>query len=371
MKISCTRDNLASALSLVSGLATKSVNLPILSNVLIRAEEQKVEIVATNLELAIVVSLRSKVERAGSFTVPARTLTDFINLLSEEKVDLELKENELVVACGKSATKIKGVPADDYPVIPSAGDGKGFVVASEDMKRGLAQVNLAAARNDIRPELSGVLFNFEAGDLVLAATDSYRLAEKKIKLAQGKDGLRVIVPGRTAQEIAHILAANNDLEAEKTVRLLLTENQIAVNFQNVQMISRLVEGQYPDYGQIIPKTFRTTAEFSVDKMSKEIKAAGLFTTIGVNAVSFEMEPSDGKIKISSTSTQTGEYQSELESEMTGDKNSILLNHRYLLDGLNSLSGAVGKFSMINADSPCVLSDKSDPSYLYIVMPIRQ
>jgi DNA polymerase-3 subunit beta len=374
MKFTCLKENLATALSLITGLATKSVNLPILSNVLIKADEQKVEIISTNLELAIIVTVRAKVETAGSFTVPARTLSDFVNLLDAEKIDLELKENELVVACGKSATKIKGAPADDFPVIPALGQGQGFLVVAEDLKRGLNQVSLAAARNDIRPELSGILFNFNpenSGGLIIAATDSYRLAEKKIKIFQGKESFRVIVPGRTAQEISHVLAAPNEITAEKNARIIVNENQISVNFNNVQMVSRLVEGQYPDYVQIIPKDFKTTAEFSLAKITKEIKAASLFTTIGVNAVAFELSPEENEIKINSTSTQTGEYKSGLEAEIKGEKNSILLNHRYLLDGLNNLNGDIGMLKIISGDSPCILAGKGDESYLYVVMPIRQ
>lgn len=373
MKFTCTKNNLATALSLVSGIATKSVNLPILNNVLIKAETQKVEIISTNLELAIIVNVRSKVDEPGSFTVPARTLTDFINLMNEEKVDIQLKDNELVLTCGKSSTKIKGMPAEDYPVIPAVSEGHGFLVAVDDIKTALDQVNIATARNDIRPELSGVFFGFNGdnkGQLVLAATDSYRLAEKKIALALGTESHKIIVPGRTAQEISHILSAGDELEAEKNVRIVISDNQIAVNYNSVQLVSRLVEGQYPDYTQIIPKEFKTTIEVAIEKMSKEIKAASLFSTIGVNAVSLEIEPNQG-VKIASTSTQTGEYHSEIESGVTGEKNSILLNHRYLLDGLNSLSGAVAIMKIIHADSPCIVVSKTDPSYLYIVMPIRQ
>jgi len=374
MKLTCTRENLLNTLSLVANLASKSVNLPILSNVLIKADEQKVEIIATNLELAIVANLRAKVEVAGSFTVPAKTLTEFIGLLSDEKVEIEQIENEIIISCGKSSTKIKGMPSDEYPVIPQNGEGQGFLIAAEDFRKGLNQVNLAAARNDIRPELSGILFSFNQDNnklLIIAATDSYRLAEKKIKLIQGNENFRVIVPGRTAHEISHILSSANELEAEKNARIIVSENQITVNYNNVQMISRLVEGNYPDYTQIIPTNFKTEAKFSASKMSKEIKAASLFTTVGVNAVSLEFDTSAGSIKISSNSTQTGEYKSEIEVAAKGENNSILLNHRYLFDGLNNISSDEGVLKIVHSDNPCVLSGVNDDSYLYIIMPIRQ
>ncbi len=376
MKFSCTKDNLAQALSLVAGLATKNVNLPILSNVLLKAEAQRVEISSTNLELAIVANVRAIVDDPGIFTVPGRTLLDFVNLMTEEKIDFELKDNELLVVCGRSATRIKGSPADEFPVIPSMNEGKGFALPARDFKKGLSEVTASAAKSDIRPELAGVFFGFNTGGdkiLTLAATDSYRLAEKKLELEQSAgETVKIIVPGRTANEIVHILSAGTgEISEEKNARLLIGENQIALHYGSVQLVSRLVDGQYPDYPQIIPKEFKTTAEFEVNKFIKEIKAASLFTTVGVNAISVEMNPESGLMNISSTSTQTGEYKSEVESQITGEKNNILLNHRYLLEGLSNMEGQSGEIKMINADSPCLLTSKEDPNYLYIVMPIRQ
>jgi DNA polymerase-3 subunit beta len=374
MKFSCTKEKLVRALSLTTSVANKSVNLPILGNVLIRAEMQKVEVVANNLEMAIIANLSAKVEEEGSFTVPARTLSDFVTLLPDEKIEIELKENELVVACGKSSTKIKGTPSEEFPIVPKLEEGKGFLVRAEDLKRGLAQVMTAVAKNDIRPELSGVFCSFNGESyqgLILAATDSYRLAEKKVKLSQGGEQVRIIIPGRAAQEIGHILGQNDNMEKETGARILVGDNQVAVNYDSVQLVSRLVDGQYPDYTQIIPKEFKTTAIFNVGQMVKEIKAASLFTTSGVNAVSLDINTSQGTLGVSSTSTQTGEYSSEFGGEITGEENSILLNHRYVLDGLNNISSDQAVLKVINGDSPCLLVPQNDDSYLYIVMPIRQ
>lgn len=376
MKFSCTKENLSQALSLCAGLATKNVNLPILSNVLLKAEAQRVEISSTNLELAIVVSVRAIVDVPGVFTVPGRTLLDFVNLMTEEKIDFELKDNELSVVCGRSATKIKGAPGDEFPVIPAMNEGKGFALLARDFKKGLSEVAASTAKSDIRPELSGVYFGFNIDGekkLTLAATDSYRLAEKKLSLEQSvEENIKIIVPGRTVGEMMHILGASgSEISEEKNARVLVSENQIALHYGSVQLVSRLVDGQYPDYPQIIPKEFKTSAQFEVNKLIKEIKAASLFTTVGVNAINVEINPETGLINISSTSTQTGEYKSEVESDITGEKNNILLNHRYFLDGLSNIEGQTGEIQMINADSPCLLKSKEDPDYLYIVMPIRQ
>lgn len=374
MKFTCVKENLVNALSLVSPLASKNLNLPILSNVLIKADDQKVEIISTNLELAMVVTIRAKVDENGSFTVPAKTLFDYVHLISDEKAEFEVVNNELVVSAGKSSTKIKGMPADEFPVVPSLGEGAGFSALAEDLKKALGQVNVAAARNDIRPELSGVFFNLNSSEskMTLAATDSYRLAEKKIKISQCKEDKKAIVPGRTALELARVLSAENEMsDGEKNVRVILGENQIAATYNNVQLVSRLVEGQYPDYTQIIPTNHKTEINFSVSVITKEIKAASLFTTAGVNAVLLENEKDGNEISVSSTSTQTGEYNSKPEAEVKGEKNAILLNHRYLLDGLNSLNGDVGTLRLTNGDNPCLLRAKADESLLYIIMPIRQ
>ncbi len=376
MKFSCTKENLVQTLSIVSGVAGKNANLPILGNVLIKAEEQKVEITATNLEAAAIVNLRAKIELSGSFTAPARTLLDYVGLLTGERMDIELVENELLVKCGRSSTKIKGAPADDFPIIPLISEGRGFLLLAEDVKKGLSQVLPSVARTDIRAELSGVYFGFNTennnGLLTMAATDSYRLAEKKIKIIQGADSLKMIVPGRTIQEIIRALSLSEaDDGGEKNVRLLVSENQIAVSYGNTRLVSRLVDGQYPDYAQIIPKDFKTTAEFDTDAMVKEIKAAALFSTSGVNAVSVDLNTGQGSIGVSSTSTQTGEHSSEVEAEIQGEENSVLLNHRYLLDGLSGLNTPRAVLKVVSADSPCVLSPKGDESFLYIIMPVRQ
>ncbi|OGH88958.1 MAG: DNA polymerase III subunit beta [Candidatus Magasanikbacteria bacterium RIFOXYD2_FULL_36_9] len=374
MKITCTKDNLSKALSIVGGIANKNVNLPILGNVLIKADDQQTEIIATNLELAIVAHVRSKVDEPGSFTVPAKTLSEFVNLLSDDKIEMELKDNELLITCGKSSTKIKGTPADEFPVIPSVSDGSGFLFNAEQLKSGLGQTVSSLAKSEIRPELSGMYFGFNTSyysGLIIAATDSYRLAEKKIKVQQGEGEFKIIVPGRTAQEIIHILSLADNEDKEQNVRILVGENQIAMHYGNIQLVSRLVEGNYPDYAQIIPKEFKTSAMFDTGKMTKEIKMASLFTTIGVNAISCIINSKEGAVKLASTSSQTGEYSSEIAAEINGDDNSIMLNHRYVLDGLNNIKSETSTLKMINADSPCLFVPTNDDTFVYIVMPIRQ
>lgn len=374
MKFTCTKENLAYSLQLVSAIAQKHTHLAILSNIFIQANDQKVELVATDLEIALKVQLRAKVDEPGSFTVPAKTLVDYVNLLPETQIDISLVDNELSIEAGRSRTKIKGSGAEEFPVIPDIEEVHSYLIDAKTLKESLSNVLVAIAKNDIRPELSGVYMGFfteRYEGLVLAATDSYRLTEKKVKVKQGTEMIKCIVPSKTAVEMSRLISLVKQEDGEKDVRLWVSPNQIAMRFDHFEMTSRLIEGRYPDYAQIIPTKFTTIATFKSDDMVKKIKAASLFTANGVNAVNVEVKAPEHVISISSTSSQTGEHTSELESEVEGSPNAIVLNHRYVLDGLQQIGSENAVFQLNSADAPCMLTPMGDDSYLYIVMPIRQ
>ncbi|MFB6181313.1 MAG: DNA polymerase III subunit beta [Candidatus Magasanikbacteria bacterium] len=373
MKLTCTRENLANSLDQVSGVVDKNPNLPILKNILIEVGESKVELTATNLELTVKSTFRAKVEEQGEFTVPASTLKDYIHLLNDEKVEIELEGNELSVTCGTSSTKIKGEDPEEYPVIPEVEEKFTYSLLAEPFRQSLKNTEIAVAQNEIRPELSGVFFGF-FGDrhdgLVLAATDSYRLAEKKMSVAQGEDELECIVPGSTVSEMARLISNAQSLTDESQVRISFNENQMIMRYGDFELSSRLVEGDYPDYAEIIPDSFSSEASFPVDVMIQKIRAASLFTTAGVNSVEFILNSSDNNIEISSDSTQKGEHEDQVEADITGEDNSILLNHRYVLDGLQNMSEEV-EFKMNSSESPCLFKEEGKSDYKYIVMPIRE
>jgi DNA polymerase III subunit beta len=372
MKFTCTKENISQVLGLAGSIAGRQTSLPILTNVYIDAKESGVEIIGTNLEIAIKAHLRAKVEQTGNFTVPAKMILDYINLLPEEQVVLTLEGNELLVSCGNSNTKIKGMPSDEFPVIPEIEEQHAYAVDVQQLKTALQQVVIATSKNEIRPELAGIschMFSERFFGMVLAATDSYRLAEKKTSISQGTDSTSCIIPARSAHEMIRILSVSN---AEETnVRFWISENQIALRYGNVEMTSRLIEGNYPDYTQIIPEEFKTVAIVSSDELTKRIKAASLFTADGVNAVSFDLNSTQNTLGISSTSTQAGEHSAELDGELEGEENSILLNHRYVLDGLQQMNVDKVQFCVNSGDAPCLFRPSESDEYLYIVMPIRQ
>jgi DNA polymerase-3 subunit beta len=293
--------------------------------------------------------------------------------LAEEQVEIYLEEANLVIQSGSSSTKIKGMPTEDYPVMPDLDEKHPFVVTAPELRRGLESSMIAAARNEIRPELAGVYFGFNTSrykGLVLAATDSYRLSEIKLPLTQGDDTIQVIVPLRAVLEIDRVLNSYKNTGGENNVRLWVGENQIALRFEDFEMTSRLVDGKYPDYTVIIPNSFKTTATLPVDAVKNKIKAAGLFTTTGTNAVLFDLKAGNQNLSISSMSSQTGEHTSIVDGVVRGEENSILLNHRYVLDGLQYIQGDLD-FNVNGQDSPCLLKQTGKDDFLYIVMPIRK
>ena len=373
MLFTCTKENLARALSVVSGVAGRGGNLPILQNIAIHAHESNVELVGTDLEVALRGFVRAKVDKTGSFTVPAKTLQEVVGVLADTNITIEAKDGGLQVSAGSTSTHIKGVGTDDFPVIPEVQEEKHYLLDAVSFKQALSQVLVAVARNEIRPELAGVymgLFTDRHNGMILAATDSYRLAEKKVSVKQGDEEHVCIVPAKTIGEMIRILGLVKLGASEHDARLWVSENQIALRFDQFEMTSRLVDGKYPDYAQIIPDKFATTSVFPVDEAVKHIKGAAVFTTTGMNAVSFDVNASQNSVAVSSTSAQTGAYSAEIDADVTGEENSILLNHRYVYDGLNHMSGPVA-FEVNSAEMPCMFHPIEDDSYKYIVMPIRQ
>lgn len=379
MKISCTQENLNQGLFVVSHLATKSSTLPILNNILIQASSNTIKLSATNLEIGVSCAIRGKVEAEGEFTVQSRLLADYVSLLPKERVDIEAPKdtdtNQVIkIKCKNHTTKIKGQPATDFPVIPQVDRGTAFKVGVEDLHRALNQVVFAVSISETRPEINGVLFNFGNGVVVLAATDSYRLAEKTITLSKqsNTETKRVIVPAKTLQELQRILGSLKDPAAISNVEeieIYVSENQALFVLGDIELVSRLVEGQYPDYRQIIPQQARTKSVVDTTELVKATKTAGLFARSGIYDVKLEF---GAGLVVSSTNTQLGENISELDAKLDGDKNSTVLNYRYLLDGLQNISADKVQIELVDNSSPCVLRpDDKSQEYLYIIMPIKQ
>ena len=376
MKFSILKENLNSALFIVSHITGKNINLPILNNVMIEAKDGNIKLISTNLEVGITHSLRGKIEKEGSFTVDSKVITDYVALLPNKRVDIEKKENNLVVECENYKTKVRGQAADEYPLIPSVDKNDYYSAQVDEFKKALVQVVFAVSTSETRMELSGVFFNFNNHKLTLAATDSYRLSEKEVNLKnRSGGGQSIIVPARTLQELIRILSGlkeNGDTSGDnEEIKFYISDNQILFTIKSTELISRLIEGQYPDYKQIIPATAKTTALVNRAELVRAVKASSLFSKTSINDVNLDFPKGKNQVVISSASDQTGESVISLEANSRGEDNGVVINYRYFLDGLNNLDGENVKIEIIDNNTPCLLKPEKEKDYLYIIMPIKQ
>lgn len=367
MKLSCTQENLNKGLSIVSHIASKNISLPILNNVLLKTENGVLKLSTTNLEMGITCDIRSKIEKEGSFTVSAKLLHDYISLLPNERVDIELKNNELELNCKNSKTVIKGIAAAEFPLIPSVSSKDVCRIKTSGFRKALSGVAFAVAFDETRPEISGVYFNFEKDKLIMVATDSYRLAEKAIEVEKPfTENKSVIVPIKTVQELIRILG-----EGDETITIYINENQILFTFNGVNLVSRIIEGQYPDYKQIIPKEFKTKVTINTQELIKTIKAVSLFCRSGVNDVSLKFLPDKKEVNVSATNIQLGENITRIDGEVEGEENNIVFNYRYLIEGVQNINTEDSVLEINSSMNPGVLKPKDEDNYLYIIMPIKQ
>ena len=381
MKLLCTQENLNHGLFAVSHISTKNINLPILNNILLKAEGGLIKLLSTNLEIGISCTIRGKVEEDGAYTIQARLLSDYINLLPRDTISMELIEDVskntsyLEIISKNNKTKIKGLPASDFPLIPQISKNQPLTLPLQEFRQAIAQVIFAVSVSETRPEIGGVLMHIQKNSLILAATDSFRLAEKTITLKNSaQTEQKVIIPAKTLQEVLRILNSfkePQDIEHVENITLYLSENQILFSLGNIEIISRLIEGQYPDYRQIIPTSFQTQSEITTVDILKAIKTASLFSRSGIYDIRLQFQVENKEVQVSGVNAQVGENESKITAEITGKNNEIVLNYRYLLDGLQNADAEDIILSLIDGASPCILRRKSQSDYLYIIMPIKQ
>lgn len=377
MKLTCTRDNLHQGLSIVSHLTGKNVNLPILQNVLVKAEAGTIRFTTTNLEMAVSCMIRGKVEESGEATIPSKLFFDYVSLLPNDAVILDGNVESVRVVCGNHKTKMNGLPSSEFPLVPRVHGLHTYHIPAEDFRVALSQVVFAVATNESRPELTGVVLKFSKGNgegrLTLAATDSYRLAERTIPVVTPiEEEASVIIPSKTLMEVSRILSVfRDDVECPPSIEMSVSESQAVFSYGPVELISRIIEGNYPDYQQIIPKQFETQAILDRDDLITSVKTASLFSKNGLFDVVLEFDPISKQLALKATDATRGENTTTCAADVSGQPNTVTLNYRYLLDGLNSMSCDQVLFRMIDIGNPCVLTPQGSENHLYLIMPIRQ
>lgn len=368
MKVTCTQENLTHALSIVSQSVGTDTTLPVLSNVLLETEGGRLKLSGTDLETGINMLIGGKVEKAGSVTVPAKLFAEYTRSLPNDKVLLEVKNNTLKISCGSFSASLNGIDPEEFPLIPQIKDKEICSVSAQVFLKGLNKTIFAAATDDSRPELAGVFVEFSPKKITLAATDSYRLAENIVEGAVIKGGAKsVIVPAKTFNQLIHILGESVD----GNLTMHLSENQMMFKYGDATLVTRLVEGQYPDYKQIIPDSFQTEAVCNQKELGQSVKTTGLFSRDASNDIQFEFNVPAKEIVLTASSSQVGKNTSKFGCKMKGETSQVIFNHRYLLDGLAPLTSEEVNLFTNGSSGPGVLRGDDDKGYTYVVMPIKQ
>ena len=368
MRLSLTQENLSRALASVGRVVSARSSLPVLSNVLLSTDGNRLRLSATNLEIGINYWIGSKVDDQGSLTVPARLFAEFVSNLPHGNIELSGIDAILTVKTPHYESKINGISADEFPLIPTIGSEPVLSVDAGALRDALAQVVIAASSDEARPVLAGVYLYTEGKNLFLVATDSYRLAEKRLELAQDVEKpLSAIVPARTMQELTRLLG-----EADGDVSLFLDENQVMFKVADIELVSRLIEGQFPNYRQIIPAKATSSFDIETSEFARIAKVASLFARESAGSVKLEIR-AEGEVSITSSDSEVGGNTSSAECEVAGDDGEISLNARYLTEALAVMKTPVVTFAISGKLNACVISptgkDVQD-DYIHIVMPLR-
>lgn len=362
MKLQVTQENLSRGLASVSRVASSRGTLPILSNVLLRTVEGRLSIAATNLDIAITHFIGSKVEEEGSITVPARLMQDFVSSLPNGVIDLRLDDFKLHIAADKYQSVINGVSAEDYPVMPSIDNGQVLRIPGKTLKTALQQVILAASSDESRPVLTGVYWHTYEGRLYLVATDSYRLAEKAlIKTAQD---INLLIPASALQDLLRILG-----DFDEEVLVTYDDQQVLFTVGDVELVTRLIEGKYPDYRKLIPQAFASSAQLKKADLTNITKVSSLFARESAGSVTIHLDEAAQQVSIRSVASQIGENTAAATASITGE-GVITLNSRYILDALHVLSGDEVMFGFNGKLEASVLRDPKSDDYVHIIMPLK-
>lgn len=380
MKVSCLQENLAKGLSVVGRAVAPRSTLPVLGNVLIATDEGRLRLSATNLEVGITHWIGAKINEEGETTAPARTFVDLVNTLPNDQVDMELnvRTQSLNVRCGAFNNDIKCIDAQEFPPMPPADLDEGIELNVEDLREMINQVVFAASSDDARPVLTGVLVEIEDGEIKLAAADGFRLSVRSSHLSSPVAGpIRAIVPGRALSELARVLAPGTGSSAENeslTMILPANRNQIIFRAANTELVSQLIEGNFPDYKGIIPTSSTTRTVLPTSSFLKACKAADIFAREAAHSARLRITPGGelepGIVEVTATSAETGSNETTVDATVEGDPIEIAFNVRFLVDVLGVVDTPNVALETTGPASPGMLRPVGRDDFIHVVMPMH-
>ena len=370
MKLSCLQENLSKGLSIVGRAVATRTTLPITNNVLLATEQSRLKLAATNLEIAISCWLGAMVEQEGTITLPARLLTEFVNSLPSDRIDLNLSHHTLELKCARFEARISGIDAEDFPPIPKIGNGMAYQIEPEALHLAISQVVFATASEDTRPVLTGVSIEFEEDTLTMAAADGFRLAVHKAPLlTPASDRVEVIIPGRSLSELSRLLT---DQREPVEIAINPQKSQALFRLKDVEIVSQLIQGAFPNYRQLIPQSYSTRAVVSTSDFLRATKTASIFARDGSGIVRLQITPAEegpGRLSISARSEQIGDNIGEIDAQVEGEATKIAFNGRYLIEMLNVLHEGEIALETTTPSSPGVIRPIGSDNYVHIVMPM--
>ena len=373
MKVTCLQENLAKGLGIVGRAVALRSTLPITSNVLISTDHGRIKLAATNLDIALSCWIGGQIEEEGAITVPSRLLTDFVNSLPSEKIDLTLspRSKQLKVKCARNEATIGGMDADDFPPIPAIEDGATLELDPKTLREAITQVVFSAATDDSRPVLTGVGLVVEGDAVTLAASDGFRLAVRTLKLKKkAADKHQVIVPAKALAELNRLLQ-----EQDETVAMTFNANmtQVLFRLKDAELVSQLIQGTFPDYSRLIPKEWTSRAVVEVRDFLQETKIASIFARDGSGIVRVMFQAGDdggpGQMTVSARAEEIGDNQGSLDAAVEGEPSKVAFNGKYLQDVLAVLDGGRVALETTGPSQPGVIRPIDNDNYVHVVMPM--
>lgn len=384
MKISCLQEQLKRGLATVSRVVSTKSPLPILSNVLLAADGDRLRLAATDLEIGITCWIDAQIEEDGAITLPARLFSDIVNNLPNDRLTLSLdaRTQTVTLTSSRFTNNIKGIEADDFPQIPTVSEPQASLsIPAEVLRQTIEQVAIAASQDNSRPVLTGVLVRLknessEAATVTFAAADGYRLATRTVELseesrANSSELQEVIVPARALNELARIIG---DTEEPVVISVTPGGGQILFHTESTDLVSRLIEGQFPDFERIIPTSYVTRTVIETQEFLKAVRLASLFASVNQHYLKLTMEPGNeelepGKLVLNANAAELGDNTGELDGIVHGDGGQIAMNVRYVTDALSSIKTTQVAFETQASQNPGVFRPIGEDNYIHIIMPM--
>lgn len=365
MTIQILQENLLKALNQAGRIVPLRPQLPILQNILLATEEGRLKLIASNLETTEIIWVGGKMEKEGELCIPSRLFTELIASLSQDTVFLTSKDDSLMVKSQGTTATIPGVSAKEFPCIPKAKEKTKTTIPKDEFCEKVSKVSFAAATDEGRPLLTGIRVKKDGGDVVFAATDGYRLSVARSKIALGFDA-DLVIPGRALTEVVKVSSEDKN---GKEITLAQTEDgQLVFGVGDIEIHTRLIDGEYPNFEKIIPRSFTIRALLDQEKLARAVKSAAVFARDNANIIRFHLE--NQSLVVSANTPQVGENRIEVEAKVDGEGGDIAFNSRFLLDFFNNFTEDEVLFEMTGSLNPGVFKPVKDESYLHIIMPVR-